>query len=56
MFGIDKSTDTAIFLGFGNHMQGECCFARRFRPVNFNDTTARQTTHAQRNIKADRAG
>ena len=45
-----------MLLHFGNDLQSEGGFAGRLRAVNFDDPTARQAAHAQRDVQAQRAG
>src|ERR1035441_9005501 len=37
------------------HVQRKRRLTRRFRPVDFDDTTARQTAHAKRDVEAESA-
>ena len=55
MFGVHKGSRTAALLRFGDDMQRQCGLARAFRPVNFDDATARQSAHAQGDIEAKAA-
>ena len=56
VFGVDESTDAAVFLALGNGFKTERGFTGRFRAEDFHDTTARQTTDAECQVKAERAG
>ena len=51
VLGIDKSRSAAVFLGFGNNVKRERCFARAFRSINFDHPAAWQTTNAQSNVQ-----
>ena len=55
MLGIDKSADAALLLSFGNRMQRQRCFARRFRPIDFHYPPARQASNTERDIEPKRA-
>src|SRR6059036_3223734 len=56
MLGVDECRHTAQFLRFGNHLQRQRGFPRRFRPEDFHDAAAWNAAHAERIIDADRAG
>src|SRR5215831_823510 len=55
VLGVDKSASPAAALRFGNDMQGKCRLAGTLRPVNLDNTSARQTTNAQRDIETQRS-
>ena len=50
-----KAASAALFLGFGDDVQGKRGFARGFRPENLDDPAARQSTDAKRDIEAQRS-
>ena len=50
MFSINEGCNAAVFLCFGNHMQGYRRLTGRFRAINLNDTAARNAARPQRNI------
>ena len=50
---VHKGARAAHFLAFGNDVQGERGFTRRFRAKNFADTPTGYAAHAQGQIKAD---
>ena len=56
MFGVDKGADAALLLGLGNRVQGKRRLTRAFRPVDLDDTSARQAADAKRDVEAERAG
>ena len=51
MFRIDKGAHAASFLRFRDDVQRQRGLARRFRPVNLDYSTARQSADAERNIE-----
>src|SRR5690606_3159133 len=56
MLGVDKRAGAADFLHFGNDLKRKRGLARRFRAIDFYNTTTWQSTYAQRNIKPERTG
>src|SRR5689334_17374659 len=56
MFGIDEGTDAALLLRLGEAVQRERGLAGGFRPVDFHNATARQSTDAERDVEPERAG
>ena len=56
MFGVDKSSNTASLLCFGDGMNGKCCLTGRLRTVYLNNSSAWITAHSERHIQADAAG
>ena len=56
MFCVDKCGFTAAFLRFRNDVQRKRCFTGGFRPVDFNDASARNAADAQRQIQRKGAG
>ncbi len=56
VLGVDEGAGGAILLGFGDDRQGQRGLTRRFRTVDFDDTALWQTTNAQGNVQAQRAG
>src|ERR1700740_1765839 len=55
MFGVDKCTHAALFLGLGNDMQSQGRLARGFGAIDLDDPAAREAANPERNIKAERA-
>ena len=55
VFHVDEDGVAALALGFGYERKTERCFARRFGPVNFDDSAARQAAHAESQVYRDRA-
>ena len=56
VLGVYKCRFAAYFLRLRNTVESNRRFTRRFRPVNFNNTSFRQSANSQRNIKAKRSG
>ena len=56
VLGIDKGSNAAEALGFGNNVVGDSRLARRLRPVNFGDTSAWHSPHPERDIQGQRPG
>ena len=56
VFGVDEGADAAFLLGFGDDVQRQRGLARRFRSVNLDHATARQTADTERDIEPQRAG
>ena len=54
MFGVDKSANPALLLGFRDHVQRERCLARGFWSINFDYPPARQAANAERDVEAER--
>ena len=50
MLSIDESAGTTYLLHFGDDLQRQRRFARRFRSIDFNDATTWQAADAQCNI------
>ena len=55
MFGVDEGADAALLLRFRNGVQRKRGFARRFRSIDLNYATARETANAKRYIEPQRA-
>jgi hypothetical protein len=53
VFHVDERNLTAALLGLGNAVQRQRRFARRFRPVDLDDTPAGQAADAQRHVQRD---
>ena len=53
---VDKRGGAAHLLRLGHAMQRNRRFTRGLRPVDFDDTAARQAADAKRKVKPDRAG
>ena len=56
MLGVDEGADAALLLSLGDGVQRERGLAGGFRPVDFDDASARQAADAERDIEAERAG
>ena len=56
MLGIDERALPALFLHFGDDLQGERGLAGGFRAVDFNHPPARQAAYAERDIQPERTG
>ena len=56
VFGVNKGCRAARFLRFGDDLQGQRGFTRRFRAVDFDNPATRQTADAEGNVEAERAG
>ena len=56
VLGIDEGADAALLLGLGDGVQRERGLAGGFRPVDLDDTPARQAADAERDIEPERAG
>ncbi len=55
VFCVDKRCRAAELLHFGDDLQRQRGFTRRFRPVNFDYTTTRQTADAQCDVESQRS-
>ena len=53
---IHKRGDSAVGLGVGNRVEGECGFTRGLGAINLDDAAARQTADAERDIESNRTG
>ncbi len=53
MFNIDERREPAPPLRLGNEGQRERSFTGRFRPINFDDPTARETTDSKGPVNQD---
>ncbi len=51
MFGIHECTGQTLTLSFGNNRKSEGSFTRGLWPVDLDNTTTRQTTHAQSDVE-----
>ena len=51
VLGIDECTGTALPLRFRDHLQGQGGLAGGFGPVDLDDTAARQTADAERDVE-----
>ena len=56
MLCIDKGGVPAHFLRFRNHMQSDGGLAGRFRPVDFDDASPRDTAHTQGDVQRQGPG
>ncbi len=56
MLGVDKSGYSACLLSLCSDMQGQGRFARGFRPINLDDSAARNATDSKGNIQAECSG
>src|SRR5690606_3614417 len=56
VFGVDEGAGAAKLLHFGDDLQRKRGLARGFRTIDFDDTPARQTAYAQRDVKTERPG
>src|SRR5260370_7182350 len=56
MFGVYEGADATGLLRFSDTFERERGFARRLGAVNLDDSAARQTTHAQSEVEAQRPG
>ncbi len=56
MFCVDIRAGATQFLRFGDDVQSERSFARRFRSEYFNNSTARDPAYSERHIEPDRSG
>ena len=56
MFGVNEGARATNFLHFGNDVQRKRRLTGTFRTVDLDDTSARQTAHAQSQVKAQRTG
>ena len=56
MLDVDERRQAAALLGLGDDRKGERRFARRFRPINFDDAASRKSTDSERAIDQDVAG
>ena len=56
MLCVDKSGDSAVFLYFCDHMQGNRCLTTGFRSVDLDDTSLRDSAQSQCNIQAQGTG
>ena len=56
VFGIHKGTISALCLRFGYGMERQRCFARRFRPVNFDNPPFWKAANTKSDIQPERAG
>ena len=56
VFRVHKSGNTAIGLGVGNRVEGECGFTRGLGAINLDDAAARQSADAERDIESNRTG
>ena len=52
MLGVYISGYTASFLNLGYHVKGYCCFSRRLRTVNLNNSAFWYSSNAKGNVKA----
>ena len=52
---VDKRRHTALFLCFCDHMKRDGRFARRFGPVNFDNSAARNAAYAESDVKSKTA-
>src|SRR5689334_14492517 len=55
MLHVDERRHTARLLRFGNYLQRNSSFARRFRSEDFANSAARETAHAQCVVERDGA-
>ena len=53
---VDEGHLAALFLGLGEDMEGQRGLTAGFRSEHLDDTAARHTAHAQRQIEAEAAG
>ena len=56
MLDIDKGGQAAALLRLRDHREGECCFSRSFRAVNFNHSAPRKSAYAERAINQNISG
>ena len=56
VFHVDEGGHAARLLGFGDDLQRDGGFARRFRPEDLVDSAARKSAHAQGGIERDATG
>ncbi len=56
MLCVDEAANAAVLLGLGDGMEGERRLAGGFRPVDFDDSPARQAADAKSDVEAERAG
>ena len=56
VLGINEAANAALLLRLGDHVQSKRGLARRFRPVNLDDASAREPANAKRDVEAKRAG
>ena len=51
VFCVDEGCNAAKLLSFCNSMQSKRCLTGRFRSINFNDTSARETAYAKCHVE-----
>ncbi len=56
VLSIDECTGQTLTLSFSNDGKSQGSFTGRLWAVDFNNTTTRQTAHAQSDVKAQRTG
>ena len=56
MLDIDEGREATEFLGLCDRRESERGFSRAFRAINFNDTTTRKTSNAERAVDHDVPG
>ena len=56
MLRVDERGQATLALRFGDHLQRQGRFARRFRAEDFDDAAARESADAQGEVDADGAG
>ena len=56
MLGIHERRHPSEFLRFGDHLERQRRLARRLRPEDLDDATARHTTNPEGVVEADRSG
>ena len=55
MLGVDECGRAALLLDLGDDLQRQRRLARRLRPVDLDDTAARQAADAERDVEPERA-
>ena len=55
VLGIDDGCNSALLLSLSDGERSQCGFTRRFRTVDFDDTSARVSAHAQCVVETDDA-
>ena len=55
VFRVNKSRDAAVLLRLCNCVQSQCSLTRRFRTINFDNTSARITADTKSLVKQNRA-
>ncbi len=56
MLDVDKGHLAALFLGLGEDVEGQRGLTAGFRSEHLDDTAARHTAHAQRQVKTKASG